>query len=96
MSIKPLNVIHEVEREYHLPKGRIFKHCRKRQTAEARAVSQYLIRNMTPLSWHEIAEIYRHDHSSIIYNCKRIAKIVYDETSPRISDVIMNVRKRYM
>lgn len=92
MSIKPLDIIHAVEQEYHLPKGRIFKHCRKRQTALARATSQYLIRSLTPLSWHEIAEIYKHDHTSIIYNCKRIAKSVDESPSSNLHDVIIAVK----
>lgn len=69
------------EEAFNLRKGAIATWDRKRRVANARAVAMYLARNLTGLSWHELAYEFKRDHTSVIHNVNKINKILAEENN---------------
>lgn len=76
-EINPFLIIRKVEELYSIEHGSIVKKDRRHTTAEARAVAMYLVNKYTGYSLHEIADHFDRDHTTVIYNIRKIDKAVY-------------------
>lgn len=72
--IDPKHIIKYTEKAYFIPSGSILNSDRTRTVAEARAVAMYLTKKFTTFSYPEVSRVFARDHSTVIYNCKKIVK----------------------
>lgn len=70
------NIIAVTERIYNIPKNSIREYCRKSTVANARAVSMYIIKQTTMLSYEEISCRLKRDSSGIKHNCKKAIRLL--------------------
>ena len=85
---EPLNVTIEkiysaVYKKYNVKKEDILGQKRNKNIAEARHICIYLIREITEMSFPNIAKIFDRDHSTIMFSCEKISK--------RRTDPVFNV-----
>lgn len=70
------NIILLTEKHYNLKPGAVLQHSRLRRTSLARNVAMFLCRKHTNFSLHEIAKVFKRDHSSVVQACKRITNLI--------------------
>ena len=85
---EPINVTIEkiysaVYKKYNVKKEDILGQKRNKNIAEARHICIYLIREITEMSFPNIAKIFDRDHSTIMFSCEKISK--------RRTDPVFNV-----
>ncbi len=92
MRINPFDIMREVENHYTLEPGAIVFHRRTKTRALARAIAMYLTRELTTYSWIEIAEHFERDTSTVMYNCKRIEKMLKKDSSSGTKESTLELR----
>ncbi|WP_300297474.1 chromosomal replication initiator protein DnaA [uncultured Intestinimonas sp.] len=84
-------IIEEVCNFYNIENSALRGQGRTKDTALARQVAIYLIREMTNLSLKEIGkEFENRDHTTVLHSIERIEKL--KKTTPEISEVIKDIR----
>ena len=84
-------IIEEVCNFYNIENSALRGQGRTKDTALARQVAMYLIREMTNLSLKEIGkEFENRDHTTVLHSIERIEKL--KKTTPEISEVIKDIR----
>lgn len=91
----PNKIINTVENLYGLPEGTIVDSRRGKVCVEARMTAMYLSRFLTPFSFPELGDYFHKDHTTVLKNCKKIAKIVETGSNSRILDTILIVNKQF-
>jgi len=94
--INPFTIMKTIEETYHLPPGTISaeESGRTKIEAEARAVAMYLVREHTRYSFVEIGSHFNKHHSTVMFNCKKIEKIVQKGCNPYVSKLISKVERQ--
>ena len=69
-------ILAEVAEAYHLTTAKLLDDQRARPLVLARHVAMYLARELTSLTFPEIAEVMHRDHSSVQHGCKKIKKML--------------------
>src|ERR1035441_7137644 len=69
-------ILAEVAEAYHLTTAKLLDGKRTQPIALARHVAMYLARELTSLTFPEIAEVMHRDHSSVQHGCKKIKKML--------------------
>lgn len=94
-TINPWHIMQYVEEEFCLPTGSLKTKGRVPDVALARAISQYLIRKLTPYSYPRISWYFAYaDHTTVLYNCKKVEKMVQLANNPSASAAIVKVLRR--
>ena len=84
-------IIEEVCNFYNIENSALRGQGRTKDTALARQVAMYLIREMTNMSLKEIGrEFENRDHTTVLHSIERIEKL--KKTTPEISEVIKDIR----
>ena len=84
-------IIEEVCSFYNIENSALRGQGRTKDTALARQVAMYLIREMTNMSLKEIGrEFENRDHTTVLHSIERIEKL--KKTTPEISEVIKDIR----
>lgn len=73
---KTENVINCCERWYDVPPGSILQHGRRRSVVKARALSQYIIKKYTSLTYFEMEEVYKHSTKAIANNVRKVTELL--------------------
>ncbi len=84
-------IISEVSQFYEIDAASIKGQGQSKNTAAARNVAMYLIRNMTELSLQEIGAIFngRH-HTTVINSIKRVENLVHND--PNMGEIIQDLK----
>ena len=69
-------ILAEVAEAYHLTTAKLLDGKRTQPIALSRHVAMYLARELTSLTFPEIAEVMHRDHSSVQHGCKKIKKML--------------------
>ena len=85
------DVIREVSKFYNIPIDVVFQKTRKQKFVSARQIVMYLLREDLNLSYSEIGNKIKRDHTTVIHSCDKIKKTL-EESSGRISHDIMSIR----
>ena len=84
-------IIDEVSKFYNIDADALRGQGRTKDTALARQVAMYLIREMTNLSLKEIGrEFENRDHTTVLHSIERIEKL--KKSNPEITEVIKDIR----
>lgn len=91
-------IIEEVCKFYNIDDEALRGQGRTKDTAQARQIAMYLIRNMTSLSLKEIGrEFENRDHSTVLHSIERIEKMKKQrpEVAEVLKDIKTNINTRY-
>ena len=91
-------IIEEVCKFYNIEDAALRGQGRTKETAKARQIAMYLIRNMTKLSLKEIGkEFQNRDHTTVLHSIDRIEKLCKSdpETAEIVKDIRSNVNDHY-
>ncbi|MDY3014309.1 MAG: chromosomal replication initiator protein DnaA [Evtepia sp.] len=84
-------IIEEVCKFYNIEDAALRGQGRTKETAQARQIAMYLIRNMTKLSLKEIGkEFENRDHTTVLHSIDRIEKL--SKSNPEIAEVVKDIR----
>jgi len=76
-TVMPETVLHAVATHFHLEVSRVVSNARHKKVVLARSIAAYLIRQMTTMSYPEIAmAMSRKNHSTIIAAYKRVNALI--------------------
>lgn len=78
------------EKVFDIPEGSILSHNRSKNITAARAVAMFLSRLNTNKSYPELGKEFKRDHSAVVYNCRKIRKMLEDDSD---NYVILNMEK---
>ncbi|MGA9884020.1 MAG: helix-turn-helix domain-containing protein [Candidatus Acidiferrales bacterium] len=67
-------LIASTERVFGIAAKRLYGRQRSHRVADARFAAMYLCRTLTKLTWEELGEVFRRDHTSVIHGA-RCAKV---------------------
>ena len=92
--IKIENIISEVGRVYNVSESDILSNRKTSPLALARQVAMYISRETTDLSFKEIGECFGKDHTTVIYNVKKIEEWLKDKPYQKelVDDIVKNLR----
>ena len=91
-------IIEEVGKFYGIDDIALRGQGRTKETALARQIAMYLIRNLTKLSLKDIGkEFNNRDHTTVLHSVTRIEKMCssYPETAEVVKDINSNINNRY-
>lgn len=91
ISVTVEKIFAAVSKKYGIPKNNIVGKSRSKEIATARHVSIYLIRQITEMSFPNIAKIFDRDHSTIISSFNLIASKIFSD--PLFSAEINDLKK---
>ncbi len=91
ISVTVEKIFAAVSKKYGIPKNNIVGKSRSKEIATARHVSVYLIRQITEMSFPNIAKIFDRDHSTIISSFNLIASKIFSD--PLFSAEINDLKK---
>ena len=84
-------IIAEVARTYNVSESDILSNRRTASLALARQVSMYIARETTELSFKAIGEKFGKDHTTVLYNVKKIEDFLKDK--PYEQELVGNIIK---
>jgi chromosomal replication initiator protein len=71
-------ILESVAAYFNIPVDKVLGNSRKRQCVEARQLTMYLSKQMTPQSLKSIGQFFGgKDHSTVIYSCRTIADMMH-------------------
>lgn len=91
ISVTVEKIFAAVSKKYGIPKNTIIGKSRSKETANARHISIYLIRQITEMSFPNIAKIFDKDHSTMISSFNLIAAKIFSD--PLFSSEINDLKK---
>lgn len=84
-------IIEEVCKFYTIEDAALRGQGRNKETAQARQIAMYLIRNMTKLSLKDIGkEFQNRDHTTVLHSIDRVEKL--SKSNPEIAEIIKDIR----
>ncbi len=91
--IKIETIIAEVSKTYNISESDILSNRRTADLVLARRVSMYIARQTSELSYEEIGECFGKDHTTVLYNVKKIEEFLNDKPYEKelIEDIIKNL-----
>ena len=92
--IKIETIISEVARTYNVSEGDILSDRRTQDLVIARQVAMYIAKQTTDLSFKAIGENFGRDHTTVLYNVKRIENFLKDKPYQKelVDDIIKNLK----
>ncbi len=92
--IKIEKIIEEVARSYCVSESDILSKRKTAQIALARQIAMYIARETTELSYQAIGESFGKDHSTALYNVKKVEDFIKDKPYEKeiIDDIIRNLK----
>lgn len=92
--IKIEKIISEVSRTYNVSENDILSNRKTANLALARQVAMYIAKETTNLSYQAIGEAFKKDHSTVLYNVKRIQEFLKDKPYEKelVDDIIKNLQ----
>ncbi len=94
--IKIEKIISEVAHVYNVSESDILSNRRTAELVIARQVAMYIARETTDLSFKAIGESFGKDHTTVIYNVKKIEEFLTDKPYQKelVDDLISNLRSQ--
>jgi len=91
--IKVETIIAEVSKTYNVSESDILSNKRAASLVLARRVAMYIARQTSELSYDEIGECFGKDHTTVLYNVKKIEEFLKDKPYEKelIDDIIKNL-----
>ncbi len=88
-------IVGEVARSYNVSEADIYSNRKTSQLALARQVAMYIVREMTDLSYKAIGEHFGRDHTTVLYNFKKIENFLKDKPYEKemIENMIRNLQE---
>ena len=92
--IKIDTIIAEVAKTYNVSEGDILSNRRTQDLVIARQVAMYISKQTTDLSFKAIGEHFGKDHTTVLYNVKRIEDFLRDKPYQKelVDDIISNLK----
>ena len=92
--IKIDTIIAEVAKTYNVSEGDILSNRRTQDLVIARQVAMYISKQTTDLSFKAIGEHFGKDHTTVLYNVKRIEDFLRDKPYQKelVDDIINNLK----
>ena len=91
ISVTVEKIFAAVSKKYGIPKNNIIGKSRSKEIAMTRHIAIYLIRQITEMSFPNIAKIFDRDHSTIISSFNLIAAKIFSD--PVFSSEINDIKK---
>ncbi|MBQ7741063.1 MAG: chromosomal replication initiator protein DnaA [Eubacterium sp.] len=87
-------VVDEVSRTTGISVEDIYSKKRKANISTARKMCIYIIRNVTDMSFNDIGEEFKRDHTTVIYNYDEMEKKIHQNTTlnSQVLDIINNIK----
>ncbi len=94
--IKIEDIIEEVAKTYNVSVSDILSNRKTASLVLARQVAMYISRETTDLSYKAIGESFGKDHTTVLYNVKKIEDFLHDRPYQKelVDDIIKNLRSR--
>lgn len=91
--VKIETIIAEVAKTYNVSESDILSNRRTAALALARQVAMYIARETTNLSFSAIGESFGKDHTTVLYNVKKVEKFLKDKPYEKelVNDIIRNL-----
>ena len=92
----PETIISETSRYYGIEEEALQGRQRSKNTAIARHVSMYLIRNLTSMSLEDIGKLYEKNHSTVLYSIRKVEDLIKTDTelAAAVRDITSNLNAR--
>ncbi len=92
----PETIISETSRYYGIEEEALQGRQRSKNTAIARHVSMYLIRNLTSMSLEDIGQIFEKNHSTVLYSIRKVEDLIKTdpEMAAAVRDITSNLNAR--
>ena len=92
----PETIISETSRYYGIDEEALQGRQRSKNTAIARHVSMYLIRNLTSMSLEDIGQIFEKNHSTVLYSIRKVEDLIKTdpEMAAAVRDITSNLNAR--
>ena len=92
--IKIDRIILEVSRTYNVSESAILSNRKTSSLVLARQVAMYIARETTDMSFKQIGESFGKDHSTVLYNVKKIENFLKDKPREKemVEDIIKNLK----
>ena len=93
--IKIEKIISEVARSYNVSEADIYSNRKTQQLAQARQVAMFIVREMTDMSYKAIGDHFGRDHTTVLYNIKKIENFLKDKPYEKemIENMIRNLQE---
>ncbi|MCM1114846.1 MAG: chromosomal replication initiator protein DnaA [Clostridium sp.] len=87
-------IVDEVSRTTGISVEDIYSKVQKSNIAQARRITFYIVRKVTNISYEDIGEEFNKDHSTVMYNIKKIEEkmAVDSKLSRTVNDIINNIK----
>ena len=88
-------IISEVARSYNVSESDIYSNRKTQQLAQARQVAMFIVREMTDMSYKAIGDHFGRDHTTVLYNIKKIENFLKDKPYEKemIENMIRNLQE---
>ncbi|MCQ2451151.1 MAG: chromosomal replication initiator protein DnaA [Clostridia bacterium] len=92
--IKIDKIILEVARTYNVSESAILSNRKTASLVLARQVAMYIARETTSMSYNQIGESFGKDHTTVLYNVRKIEDFLKDKPRERemVEDIIKNLK----
>ena len=93
--VKIEKIISEVARSYNVSEADIYSNRKTQQLAQARQVAMFIVREMTDMSYKAIGDHFGRDHTTVLYNIKKIENFLKDKPYEKemIENMIRNLQE---
>ncbi len=93
--IKIERIIEEVARTYRVSESDILSKRKTAQLAKARQIAMYIAKETTELPYQAIGESFGKDHSTVIYNVRKVEEFLKDKPYEKavIDEIIRNLKE---
>ncbi len=93
--VKIEKIISEVARSYNVSESDIYSNRKTQQLAQARQVAMFIVREMTDMSYKAIGDHFGRDHTTVLYNIKKIENFLKDKPYEKemIENMIRNLQQ---
>jgi chromosomal replication initiator protein len=92
-QVTPQEVVEAVAAQYGIPVEAMAGDSRSRQVSTARQTAMFLVRELTHMSYQEIARLFgRSEHSTVLVACRKVSRTLTADASLRRS--VEELRRR--
>ena len=93
--VKIEKIISEVARSYNVSEAHIYSNRKTQQLAQARQVALFIVRELTVMSYKAIGDHFGRDHTTVLYNIKKIENFLKDKPYEKemIENMIRNLQE---
>ncbi len=88
-------IVGEVARSYNVSEADIYSNRKTQQLALARQVAMYIVKEMTDLTYQAIGDHFGRDHTTVLYNVKKIENFLKDRPYEKemVDNIIRNLQE---